>query len=88
MYDKDIPVVILAGGKGIRLGKDNSLIPKPMIDINGKPLLFYIIDHYVSFGFKKFVIAGGTGISFYNGGTLSPLFMDIRYRLKSRLLTP
>jgi len=37
---------------------------------------------------KKFVIAGGTGISFYNGGTLSPLFMDIRYRLKSRLLTP
>ena len=37
---------------------------------------------------KQFVFAGGTGISFYNGGTLIPLFMDIRYRLKARLLTP
>jgi len=37
---------------------------------------------------KQFVFAGGIGISFYNGGTLIPLFMDIRYSLKARLLTP
>jgi len=56
-----MPVVILAGGRGVPLGQDNTLIPKPMIDINGLPLLFYIMDHYTRFGFKKFIICGGYG---------------------------
>ena len=36
---------------------------------------------------RYFVFSGGTGVLFYNGGTLVPLFMDVKYRLRIRLLT-
>ncbi|MBN1354484.1 MAG: NTP transferase domain-containing protein, partial [Candidatus Omnitrophica bacterium] len=58
---KKIPVVILAGGKGAPLGAASRVIPKPMIDINGKPLILYIIDHYIKYGFKKIIICTGLG---------------------------
>ena len=58
---KDMPVVILAGGKGINLGEKCDIIPKPMVSVNGKPLLGHIIGHYMKYGFKKFIIAGGYG---------------------------
>lgn len=53
-----IPVVILAGGTGTNVGSDK-IIPKPMVEINGVPLLLYILDHYGKFGFKKFIICAG-----------------------------
>jgi hypothetical protein len=37
---------------------------------------------------KDFVIAGGTGVSFYNEGTLVPLFLDVRYRVYISQWTP
>jgi hypothetical protein len=37
---------------------------------------------------KSFIIGGGTGISFYNGGTLVPLFLDARYRIYVSRVTP
>ncbi len=52
-------VVILAGGKGTRLSEYTNLIPKPMVKVDGKPLIQHIIKHYKSYGFKKFLIAGG-----------------------------
>ena len=39
-------VVILAGGLGTRLSEYTHSIPKPMIDINGKPMIYYIMKHY------------------------------------------
>ncbi len=36
-------VVILAGGFGTRLSEYTKSIPKPMIDINGKPMIYYIL---------------------------------------------
>lgn len=59
---KDVPVVILAGGIGIRMGKDGEFIPKPMVEINGHPLLLYVMGHYASYGFRKFVTCGGAKI--------------------------
>ena len=47
-------VVILAGGLGTRISEYTKTIPKPMIEINGKPLIFYIIQHYAKYGFKEF----------------------------------
>ncbi len=58
----DIPVVILAGGKGIRLGKGGEVIPKTMVEVNGKPMLFYVLNHYLTAGFKRFIICAGLGI--------------------------
>jgi len=37
---------------------------------------------------ESFVVGGGTGISFYNGGTFIPLFADVRYRFLINTFTP
>ena len=52
-------VVLLAGGLGTRISEYTKTIPKPMIKINGKPLLFHIMHYYASHGFKNFYIALG-----------------------------
>jgi len=52
-------VVILAGGLGTRLSEETKLIPKPMVKIGNRPLLWHIIKFYRSFGFKEFIIASG-----------------------------
>ena len=52
-------LVILAGGKGTRLSEYTKTIPKPMVPINGKPLILYIIDHYYKFGVREIIIATG-----------------------------
>jgi len=52
-------VVILAGGFGTRLSEYTKTIPKPMININGKPMLLHIMKFYAKHGFKNFYIALG-----------------------------
>ncbi len=52
-------VVILAGGRGIRFSGLTDSIPKPLININGKPIITKIIEHYNSFGFKDFIVPVG-----------------------------
>ncbi len=52
-------VVILAGGFGTRLSEYTKDIPKPMVRIKGKPIIYYIMKHYAKYGFKDFIIAVG-----------------------------
>ena len=52
-------VVLLAGGYGTRLSEYTKTIPKPMIKVGGKPLLFHIMKLYAKHGFKDFYIALG-----------------------------
>ena len=52
-------VVILAGGHGTRLPEYTKRVPKPMIKINGKPIIMRIINHYRKYGFREFIIATG-----------------------------
>ena len=52
-------VVILAGGKGTRISEYTKILPKPMIKVGTKPILEHIINYYVKFGFKDFIIASG-----------------------------
>lgn len=52
-------IVILAGGLGTRISEYTKYIPKPMIKINGTPILVHIMKHYAKFGFKNFYIALG-----------------------------
>jgi len=56
---KQESVVILAGGKGTRMGGSGSSIPKPMMEIGGYPMLYHIIYHYRTFGYYKFIISAG-----------------------------
>ena len=62
-------VVLLAGGFGTRLSEYTKTIPKPMISICGKPLLFYIMKHYAKYGYKDFYIALG-----YKGKIIKKFF--------------
>ena len=52
-------VVILAGGRGTRLSEYTKTIPKPMVQINGKPMIIRIMNHFAKSGFKNFYIALG-----------------------------
>tara|TARA_B100000579_G_scaffold191146_1_gene156172 strand:+ start:1145 stop:1942 length:798 start_codon:yes stop_codon:yes gene_type:complete len=51
--------VILAGGFGYRLGIDRTKNPKPLIEIGGKPLIWYIMKNYSFNGIKDFIICTG-----------------------------
>jgi len=42
--------VILAGGRGTRISELTKNIPKPMIKISGKPILYHIMKHYSNYG--------------------------------------
>ena len=52
-------VLILAGGLGTRLSEETKLIPKPMVEIGGKPILWHIMKTYSYYGFDEFVILTG-----------------------------
>tara|TARA_B100001248_G_scaffold258188_1_gene241912 strand:- start:202 stop:885 length:684 start_codon:yes stop_codon:yes gene_type:complete len=52
-------VVILAGGFGTRLSEYTNTIPKPMVKIKGKPLLYYIMRNFAKYGYKNFYVAIG-----------------------------
>lgn len=52
-------LVILAGGYGSRLGEATNMVPKPMIEIGGKPILWHIMKSYSHYGINEFVICLG-----------------------------
>ena len=52
-------VVILAGGFGSRISEYTKTIPKPMIKVGGKPILYHIMKLYANYGHKDFYIALG-----------------------------
>lgn len=62
-------IVILAGGLGSRLSEITKTIPKPMVKINGKPILVRIMKHFAKYGFKNFYIALG-----YKGKVIKKYF--------------
>ena len=51
--------VILAGGKGTRISELTKNVPKPMIKISDKPILYHIMKHYSNHGIKDFIVAAG-----------------------------
>ena len=52
-------VVILAGGRGTRINEETEILPKPMVEIGGKPILWHIMKIYSHYGFNDFVICLG-----------------------------
>ena len=66
-------VVILCGGKGTRLREKTEMIPKPMVSIGGRPILWHIMKSYAGFGFKDFVLALG-----YKSEVIKQYFLNYR----------
>jgi len=52
-------VVILAGGRGTRISEETQVIPKPMVEIAGKPILWHIMKIFSHYKFNDFVICLG-----------------------------
>ena len=53
----DLPVIIMAGGKGDRLQPFTKVLPKPLIPINNKPIIEHIIENFLKFGIKNFFLS-------------------------------
>ncbi len=53
------PVVILCGGRGTRLRERTREIPKPLVEIGGRPILWHVIALYAAQGFRRFLLATG-----------------------------
>ena len=82
-------VLILAGGMGTRLSEETNLIPKPMVEIDGKPILWHIMKIYSAHGYNDFIILLG-----YKGYVIKEYFAnyflhksDITFSLKDNKMT-
>lgn len=64
-------VVILAGGYGTRLSEETGALPKPMIEIGGRPLLWHLMKIFSAQGFNDFIIALG-----YKGEVIKRYFLQ------------
>ncbi len=66
-------VVILAGGFGTRLSEETHLIPKPMVRIGDRPIIWHVMQCFASQGYSDFVVACG-----YKAEVIKRWFMDYR----------
>jgi glucose-1-phosphate cytidylyltransferase len=73
MQRQNINVMILCGGKGTRIRDVSELVPKPMLPIGGKPILWHIMKNYAHFGYKSFILCLG-----YKGNTIKEFFLNYR----------
>ncbi len=64
-------VVIFCGGFGVRMGEETRRIPKPMIEIGGKPILWHIMRYYSMWGHDEFILCLG-----YKGEVVKQFFLS------------
>ena len=74
-------VIILAGGFGTRLSEYTDTIPKPMVEVGGKPILHHIMQFYANFGHTDFYVALG-----YKGEVIKKYFSNIDSDWKINLI--
>jgi glucose-1-phosphate cytidylyltransferase len=53
------PVLILCGGRGLRLQEHTHTIPKPLVEIGGVPIVWHVVQLYAAAGFSEFVLLTG-----------------------------
>jgi glucose-1-phosphate cytidylyltransferase len=53
------PVAILCGGRGTRLQEHTASIPKPLVEIGGRPIVWHVIQIYLAQGFREFLLLTG-----------------------------
>ena len=66
-------VILLAGGFGTRLSEYTDIVPKPMVPVGGKPILWHIMKTYAHYGHKDFLVALG-----YKAEVVKDYFLNYR----------
>jgi len=74
-------VIILAGGFGTRLAEHTDELPKPMVQVGGRPILWHILKIYSHFGFSDFLIACG-----YKSEIIKRFFLEYRDQMSDLVL--
>jgi glucose-1-phosphate cytidylyltransferase len=69
--ESKMKVVLLAGGFGSRLSEETEVIPKPMVEVGGRPIIARVMDIYSHFGHNEFIVAAG-----YKAMLLKQLFAN------------
>ena len=64
-------IILLAGGLGTRISEYTDTIPKPMVQIGGKPMLWHIMNLYAQYKYKNFLVALG-----YKGEQIKKYFSE------------
>ena len=59
MAPEATPVAILCGGRGTRLREAMESIPKPLVEIGDRPILWHVVQLYASQGFRRFLLLTG-----------------------------
>jgi glucose-1-phosphate cytidylyltransferase len=73
-----VKVVIFCGGLGVRMGEETQRIPKPMITVGGRPILWHIMKWYASWGYDDFVLCLG-----YKGEVIKDYFLNYNEALSN-----
>ena len=68
-------VVILCGGMGTRIRDVSELLPKPMVQIGGRPILWHVMKTYAHYGYKDFILCLG-----YKGEIIKDYFLNYETR--------
>jgi glucose-1-phosphate cytidylyltransferase len=71
----DTPVVILCGGQGTRIREASESLPKAMVEVGGRPIVWHIMKLYRQAGFRRFVLCLG-----YKSWAVKEYFLDYRAR--------
>ena len=74
-------VILLAGGFGTRLSEYTDAIPKPMVQIGNKPILWHIMNFYAQYNHKNFYVALG-----YKGEVIREYFSKISEKWNINLI--
>ena len=64
-------VVIFCGGLGMRLREYSETIPKPMVPVGYRPILWHVMRYYAHFGHKEFILCLG-----YKGDSIKKYFLE------------
>jgi len=76
----EIPVVILAGGKGFRMREITENIPKALVPIGPMPIIIHVMGIYAYFGYKQFIICLG-----YKGDAIKEFFTQYHWKSANRI---
>jgi glucose-1-phosphate cytidylyltransferase len=68
-----VKVVLFCGGLGTRVREHSDTIPKPLVNIGYRPLIWHLMRYYAHFGHKDFILALG-----YRGDMIREFFLNYR----------